>query len=1727
MADRLGISNKPPYFDDFDSSKNYSKILFRPGRAIQSRELTQIQTILQNQISTIGDRIITSPIVSGGDFQVTNVKYLKFYYLGDPSFLKDKLVIFGENQILSRIKVIDVTKNIDSFDNNYVMFFEYRDGTEFTTAINLNPLPLINQTYVATVIDESTLSQTNFTFNIKGVPNYNTLSEADRNPNTGLLIHGDALLVRLSPGVFYKRGFSISTKSTLLLPLQTLIQSSGSGKYLNYAPSIQNTRVGLKLTQKFITFETDPTLYDPSAGFYNFASPGADRLQIDPSLIQMSFGQNFENTIELADIINGSIRVVDSSFKKRKRDPNCDSVDKVLKPFILDIIGATLNINSGRALVNCTDIEVIENQAVSLVKESDNILFSNQAFNDQCLSEAIIVQSNNENPLFSGVGGTGGAANDYTLTNTNYFGSGKIRKLFSDEATRLEIVNCDGIKIGCLTVLDIEKNDETSYRIYFNELQSYISTISTSMLFAEACTLSLDGEKVFSVESPVSLTCTDTTPGGKQRLVYKVPKGSNVRSVFDADYMITRDFVSDIKTSIIPGTQEVPTNATIVEFDMDIPNGVFNDNNYPTANVDMFTVVLNGKAVPLKRGNGATPHIRINESKTRVTVVLTSDQFPATSSDNETRLVLPSAGKCYLITKVRFPEKSSGDSSAAASTPLPHRKKILKEARGVYLQNLAKNRTISLGYSDVYLLKSVTDSTGTNVTDKFIFDDGQRNDRYDHATITLVSGEIPDGNEKEYTVEFRYFEHEPIAPGFYGPITVNSYGFDKDGIAIPNFHGFDLNGQRMTLGYDEIPNFLDRISGEVISLADAVDFRMFRTQEGLIENKLNKSSILRARWFPSPDSSAAVEASYKLDLPRIDLLVLREDGKFSLLSGEPSTNPVPPEYPKDGCVVAEINVPGTIVSSEDFIIKKPFIKSISLPELNDMQNRIAELEKSLSIQTLENKARAQSAVLRNEFLTGMLIDDFGGHYVGDVSNDEYNCSIDFSKGSLRAPFTCQFFDFIPNTGYPTTVVGEKDYFIMAEENVSGVTIVANDQGTTEVTVNPVGSSNWQGYLSLDRPYQLWVDQTTKPIVRNNTRGQNDAWEAGGECVQSNGRKNGFGTQWAFWKSLWFGESLLTSTVIEKDRSSAKGFADTIINAAPSRFSRSVNKDTLMSFPKKTIGNGGFGLTDSKTNRYVDSGLSFFSPENYLIIRGTSLKPNTSFSVFFENMVSPILSSRILDLQGNQLTNLISDSSGNLNFVLYVPNGAYITGNKVIKIVENTQSTKKSFASCVYSNNGSAWKNLAENDDTTVEFETLPIGRTDVLLTNENTLYADEGVINGVYQKFFVDNTENPDGIIIDKIGVYFSRIDLSLPVSIEIRKVFNGEVDYHKIIRNSRIEATPTTKGYNEFRFTKSVYLSPGEYSLAIRSNSSLYAVHVSQKGETRVDESAVLLDGEVFANSVFGCNGFFGGSSLTQAEDTNTTLRFYLHRKSFKTGGGIEKQAQFRLPLFNGTNSTVDFDTLYFSNDNWRTTTGNVVYTLKASQQKIISSNTDNDGSGNISTSTSRLGIVVTTNKESISPIVDIRKLGLLTVKNRLSKTVDVTKSGAELKNFGGSDGSVMKYITRRTDLRLPANVLRTSFDAMLPEDFDIRVYGKLLYEGDTDFDNQVYTEMKRISGDSNVSKNSFGEMIFELDATSSAKNFISFSVKVIITANGSTTTDRISFYPEIKNLTVVSSVR
>ena len=67
MAQKRNL-NVNPYFDDFDRDKNFYKVLFKPGFPVQARELTTLQSVLQNQLEQFGNNIFKdgSMVIPGG-----------------------------------------------------------------------------------------------------------------------------------------------------------------------------------------------------------------------------------------------------------------------------------------------------------------------------------------------------------------------------------------------------------------------------------------------------------------------------------------------------------------------------------------------------------------------------------------------------------------------------------------------------------------------------------------------------------------------------------------------------------------------------------------------------------------------------------------------------------------------------------------------------------------------------------------------------------------------------------------------------------------------------------------------------------------------------------------------------------------------------------------------------------------------------------------------------------------------------------------------------------------------------------------------------------------------------------------------------------------------------------------------------------------------------------------------------------------------------------------------------------------------------------------------------------------------------------------------------------------------------------------------------------------------------------------------------------------------------
>jgi len=83
--------NVTPFFDDYDEDKKFNRVLFRPSVPVQARELTQVQSILQNQIERFGDHVFQEgTIVKGCAFNYEAMPYAK---LNDANTSSNALVM--------------------------------------------------------------------------------------------------------------------------------------------------------------------------------------------------------------------------------------------------------------------------------------------------------------------------------------------------------------------------------------------------------------------------------------------------------------------------------------------------------------------------------------------------------------------------------------------------------------------------------------------------------------------------------------------------------------------------------------------------------------------------------------------------------------------------------------------------------------------------------------------------------------------------------------------------------------------------------------------------------------------------------------------------------------------------------------------------------------------------------------------------------------------------------------------------------------------------------------------------------------------------------------------------------------------------------------------------------------------------------------------------------------------------------------------------------------------------------------------------------------------------------------------------------------------------------------------------------------------------------------------------------------------------------------------------
>ena len=272
--------NIAPYFDDFDVEKQFYKILFKPAYAVQARELTQLQSILQNQVEQFGDNIYQEgTIIKGCNF--TDLNGLEYVKLKDKTGFDVEQFISGPSTaIIDGIETaVDIVYEVENAAKLKASIISAKRGFE-TRPPDLNTFfinYLNTQGSAQKFIGGETLTITKYVYNgstlVAELQEGGDPLDSDWTIGVTLLPDpvGDAFGIQASAGVVFQKGHFLFTAD------QTLIVS----KYTNQPDDLS---VGYEVAESLISSLQDNSLYDNANGSENENAPGADRLKMVPTL---------------------------------------------------------------------------------------------------------------------------------------------------------------------------------------------------------------------------------------------------------------------------------------------------------------------------------------------------------------------------------------------------------------------------------------------------------------------------------------------------------------------------------------------------------------------------------------------------------------------------------------------------------------------------------------------------------------------------------------------------------------------------------------------------------------------------------------------------------------------------------------------------------------------------------------------------------------------------------------------------------------------------------------------------------------------------------------------------------------------------------------------------------------------------------------------------------------------------------------------------------------------------------------------------------------------------------------------------------------------------------------------------------------------------------------------------------------------------------------------------
>jgi Domain of unknown function (DUF4815) len=1032
-----------PYYDDFNEEKNFYRILFRPGYAVQARELTQLQTILQSQIERFGKHIFENgSLVIGGDVEHIIYGYQTINL--SPTYANTSIDVTQFNE-----------KTIVSLDTANTVQFRV---TKVEPATEDNP-PLLHGKFLSGQVFSN--EQTS-TFVVKGENIFANTASSN--------VYSGASFAAIKDSIFFYNGYFVK------VPSQSIVVAKFN--------ELANCRIGLQLNDAIITEESDSSLLDPAQESFNYQAPGAARYKVELELTSRSLDSEDDTKfIELARVESGRLDTIvryptyseiEEVLARRTYD---ESGNYTVKPFTITMnedkydtqanVAATLS--SGKAYVYGYEVETIAPRDISIkrgktLKSVDaydlNMNYGNyvivdglrgmfdtsvsDVFDMHCVSTADVNYANTQTygrtkigygrikdlEFFSGDVDVDARKYEFYILDTNFINiSSNIATVTSNTVTLYNnalFSTIDNSYTGALLRITNGLGAGYSYNIAsyngstrtftlatnFFETPTNASQAAIEFNFGSADSFVKSASYTSGATSSASANISILNKSGGlstgaafisetslSTLLFPLPDtyiayGANgiSNTVYAYRRKFTTAFTAGVSTAI-----QVETNENFL--------GATSSSNTSSTVMNNFLIVCTNKGTSA-RANGdiikaavtisGSPEQAVFETgntdinDTFSVAVFAKVEFDPGVVPKQKTLRLMKSDAMSANTPVTLYNAITGSTSNVYLTDgqviITNPSRIIGQRESLYIADVNAVRVYDLSGRDIPSAGADL-SVYNDVTNRYELDNGQRENFYDHASIRLK----PDyaSCAGPLLVCCRYYEHSAISSGGGGYFSVDSY---------PNLSTAIVeNGTNLGEGYSIIPQFV-KSNGDVIELRDCIDFRPTR------ENATNTSPNFTLQGVKLPLPTTDFELDYEYYLGRRDLIVIDKNREFLVVEGIPSKFPQEPTAPATAMVLYSLNIPPYTEYPSNVVVKYIENKRYTMRDIGRIEKRVENLEYYVTLNTLEKNAIDISipdvdGLDRTKY--GVFVDNFTSHILGNSKLQDYSCAMNFKEGWLQ------------------------------------------------------------------------------------------------------------------------------------------------------------------------------------------------------------------------------------------------------------------------------------------------------------------------------------------------------------------------------------------------------------------------------------------------------------------------------------------------------------------------------------------------------------------------------------------------------------------------------------------------------------------------------------------------------------------------------------------------------